>query len=222
DTGKYKLYVSLEKEKKWYIYKLKDVSSPEGFDPSTAKLVFSPSSEAKDSRKVKDPYIINFGNIWYMFYSGSGEEPQEEAFLATSKNGVDWVRRGCILQRNTWHNYHSRMSCVLPLGKGFIFLYEGSSFSWYEPHFNLNIGFGYTADLKNFLDLTSEKPLLSSSGKGDFSTIRYVDYVFFNNKIVFYYEAARDENSFELRAVRINPLLGVHQESSKEKRMRIM
>lgn len=199
-TGKYKLYLSLEKEKKWYIYKLEDVTSPEEFNPYTAKPVFAPSPEAKDNRKVKDPYIINFFNTWYMFYSGSGEEPQEELFLAISQDGEKWIRRGLVLQRNFWHNYHTRLSCIIPKEKGFLCLYEGSSFSWYEPHFNLNIGFAYTVDMTNFFDLTSRRPVLSSPTKGNFSTIRYMDYVCLDDRIIFYYEAAREDDAFELRA----------------------
>ena len=200
-TGRYKLYLSLEKEeKKWYIYKLKDVASPEEFNPSTAKSVFAPSFETKDSRKVKDPYIVNFFNTWYMFYSGSGKEPQEQTFLATSHHGLQWVRRGIVLQRSSWHNYHTRMSCLIPAERGFIYLYEGSSFSWDEPHFNLNVGFGYTVDMRNFFDLTPQGPVLSSSTKGNFSAIRYIDYVFLNDRVLFYYEAARDDDAFELRA----------------------
>lgn len=198
-TGKYRLYLSLEKEGKWYIYKLKDAVSPEEFDPFTARPVFSPSPETKDSRKVKDPYIINFFNTWYMFYSGSGEEPQEETFLAISRDGENWTRRGLVLQRSFWHNYHTRISCLIPTERGVAYLYEGSSFSSYEPHFNLNIGFGYTVDMRNFFDLTTQEPVLFSFTEGNFSTIRYMDYVFLNDKVIFYYEAARDDDAFELR-----------------------
>jgi len=198
-SGKYKLYPSLEKEGKWYIYKLDDANSPEDFDPSTARPVFAPSAKAKDSRKAKDPYIINFFNTWYMFYSGSGKDPQEETFLATSQDGEKWIRKGLVLPRSYWHEYHTRMSCLIPTEKGFIYLYEGSSFSWYEPHFNLNVGFGYTVDMRNFFDLTTQEPSLYSSTRGNFSTIRYMDYVFLNDKVLFYYEAARDNGAFELR-----------------------
>lgn len=199
-TGQYKLYPSLEKDGKWYIYKLNDAASPEDFEPSTAKPVFAPSVKAEDSRKVKDPYLINSFNTWYMFYSGSGKEPQEETFLATSHDGEKWVRRGRALARSYWHEYHTRMSCLIPVERGFVFFYEGSSFSWHEPHFNLNIGFGYTVDMRNFFDLTTQQPVLSSSAKGNFSTLRYLDYVFVNDKVLFYYEAARDDDAFELRA----------------------
>ena len=198
-TGRYKLYSSLEKEGKWYIYKLHDAASPEDFEPSTAKPVFAPSPEAKHTRKVKDPYIINFFNTWYMFYSGSGKEPKEETFLATSQNGEKWVRKGMVLHRSYWHDYHTRMSCLIPAERGFVYLYEGSSFSWYEPHFNLNIGLGCTVDMRNFFDLTTQQPVLSSSTKGNFSTIRYLDYAFVEEKVLFYYEAAQDGDAFELR-----------------------
>ena len=199
-TEKYKLYVSLEKEGKWFIYKLKDVLSPKEFDPLTAYPVFLPSYKREDSRKVKDPYIINFLNRWWMFYSGSGKEPQEELYLATSEDGEIWEYKGRILQRKFWHNHHTRISCIFPTDKGFVIFYEGSSSSWYEPHFNLNIGFAYTQDMQNFFDLTTKKPLLSSPTRGKFCTIRYMDYVLLDKKIIFYYEAAREDGAFELRA----------------------
>ena len=202
-TGKYRLYLSAEKEGKWYIYKLEDTHSPENFDPSTAKIVFSPSIENKDSRKVKDPYIFNFLNTWFMFYSGSGPEPQEEVYLAISQDGTRWIRMGRVLSRSYWHDYHTRMSCLMPVKKGFLCLYEGSSTGWYEPHFNLNIGIGFTLNLKNILDLTITEPLLFSSTGKKFSTVRYVDYVVLNNKILFYYEAARKDGSFELRVTQL-------------------
>lgn len=199
-TGKYKLYPSVEKAGKWYIYKLEDVTNPEKFDASTAKVALSPSNKSKNTRKVKDPYVINLCNTWHMFYSGSGNEPQEETFLAISQDGKKWVSgERPVFRRKYWHDYHTRMSCFIPTEKGFVALYEGSSFSWYEPHFNLNVGLGYTADMRNFFDLTPQAPVLFSATEGNFSTIRYLDYVFVNDKILFYYEAARDDDAFELR-----------------------
>ncbi len=197
-TGKYKLYISLEKNNHWYIYKLSDVATPKEFDPSTAKCVLSPSGETNDNRKVKDPYIINFCNIWHMFYSGSGKEPQEETYLATSLDGVQWERQGKVLFRKFWHDYHTRISCIIPTERGFVYFYEGSSSSWYKPHFNLNIGYGYSADMRTFHDFTIREPTLSSPTGKKYFTIRYMDYVLLKDKIIYFYEAANND-SFELR-----------------------
>lgn len=199
ETEKYKLYVSLDRNKKWSIYKLEDVAFPSLFDPATAREVLAPSPEDADSRKVKDPYIVNFKGLWHMLYSGSDERPEEDIFLAVSKDGVRWKRRGRILSRANWHNYHTRVSCLLPIQREFLLFYEGSNSAWYEPHFNLNIGFALTSNMRDFRDLTQEKPSFSSPTAGNFSAVRYLDYVEINSKILFYYEAATKNGSFELR-----------------------
>ena len=134
-----------------------------------------------------------------MFYSGSDERPEEDIFLAVSKDGVSWKRKGRIFSRGSWHNYHTRVSCLLPMRREFLLFYEGSNSTWYKPHFNLNIGFALTSNMRDFRDLTQEKPSLFSPTAGEFSTVRYLDYVEMNNKILFYYEAAKKNGSFELR-----------------------
>ena len=202
-TGKYKLYLCLDKRGEWLIYKLEEADSPSSFDPATARKVFSPSPENEDSRKVKDPYIINFAGLWHMFYSGSGEERGEDSFLAISQDGENWTREGKILPRGKWHNYHTRTSCLIPTRSGFFLFYEGSNSCWYKPHFNLNIGLAFTSNLRDFLDLTLEKPCFSSPTGGKFSTVRYLDYVQMEKGVFFYYEAAKKEGSFELRASKI-------------------
>lgn len=203
-TGKYKLYLSLDRKGEWFIYKLEDTDSPSLFDPTTARKVLSPSSENGDSRKVKDPYIINFAGLWYMFYSGSGKGPEEDTFLAISQDGERWKKVGeKILSRGNWHNYHTRASCLIPVQSGFLLFYEGSNFSWYKPQFNLNIGLAFTFNMRDFLDLTLEKPCFSSPTSGKFSTVRYLDYAQMKNKIFFYYEVANKDGSFELRVSKI-------------------
>jgi len=198
-TGKFRLYLSGDVGKGWRIFVLNDVDDPRDFDISTLKIVLSPSSDTRDNRSVKDPYVFTVGGLYFMYYIGAGV--REEMYGAYSYNGLEWIkfRENPILECGGWHNYYTRPSTVLNLGGIFQIFYEGSNKDWYRPVYNIQTGYGISFDLRRMFDVTFDKPLLSSPTGNLYGTVRYMDNVIVDNRIYFFYEAARKDNSFELR-----------------------
>lgn len=191
----------------WHIVKLEDVSHPQEFDPESAKVVISPSGVGTESGPVKDPYVINIGWKYYMFYTAK-DGGGEQAHLATSIDGDNWSKKvdlNPVISRGGWHNFHTRAACVLPVNNGLVIYYEGTNRQWYQPMYNVLTGVATSLDLKEFTDVTPDEPLLSSPTKSSdklthgYQTLRYMDYVQLKNKLLFYYEAACEDGSFELR-----------------------
>ncbi len=214
-TGKFKLYISAEIDfaggsrprgyrimGRWVIGKLEDVNDPEDFDPSTFQVVLMPSVKGLDFMGVKDPYVMTIGHCFLMYYTGGGS--REQVFLAYSINGERWSRclQTPVLGVSGWHNFATRPSAILPVKTGFIMYYGGSNREWYAPVYNICIGIAYTWDLKQFIDLTPEKPVLESPSPGKYKTLRYLDYIQRDDYVLFYYEASRQDNSFELRVTK--------------------
>lgn len=216
-TGNFKLYLSPDPDYYaadpqalgWHIVKLEDVLDPANFDPSTAKVVLSPEGVGSESGPVKDPYVINLGWKFYMFYTakdGGGERPH----LATSIDGENWSKQkkmNPLLKRGGWHDFHTRVACVLPKEQGFIVYYEGANRRWYQPMYNIQTGIATSLDLKEYTDVSPDEPILKSpatsepnpESRVDYRTLRYMDYALKKNKILFYYEAVNQKGAFDLR-----------------------
>jgi len=211
-TKQFKLYITrdaLEKppgtpEFQWDIAKLADVDSPAKFDISTVVGVLGPSGSGSDGRDVKDPYVFTLGNKYYMFYIAAGKT-HEQCHMATSDDGILWRRHtdNPILRHGAWHDFFVRPSFVLPQTMGAIVYYEGSNKQWYGPVFNVQTGFAITFDFQNFYDITISGPVLSSPTQGKYGTCRYMDCIVQKNRVLFYYEAARPDDAFELRVTEI-------------------
>ena len=69
--------------------------------------------------------------------------------------------------------------------------------------YNIGTGIGFTFDLHNIIDLTTESPLLLSSTPGDFYTFRYSHWLLVNNELWVYAEVTNSNNSHEIRLYRI-------------------
>ena len=102
-----------------------------------------------------------------------------------------------------WHNFFIRPASVLPLGIGYLFIYEGSSTQWYDPVYNVVTGFGFTFDLHNVVDLTQASPIGVSTTPGQFHTWRYSHWLWVDNEIWVYAEVARENDSHEIRLFRV-------------------
>jgi len=230
-TGKFKLYFStthtfglgarrteipvpvgrqLGGDNWWVICKLDDVEDPKDFDPQTMRIVLQPSTSGMDWFYVKDPYVVAFGNRLYMYYIGRGR--YEQCFLATSIDGERWERYpgNPVLSQGGWHDFYTRPACLVPAGNLFLFYYEGSSKEWLAPVYNIATGLAITFDLERIIDVTPNAPVLTSPTPGPTPgedginiTLRYMDSVLLEDRILFYYEAASKEGSNELRVTEV-------------------
>ncbi len=209
-SGKFKLYCCGEMADGWGICKLDDVEHPSKFDARTIKPVLTarkPELEAKGaqdhhgtfSTQYKDPFVVAIDDTFHMFVIGF--DRIERAYHFTSDDGNRWNPTPVtpILENTGWHNCFTRPACLLPLGIGYLLVYEGSSIDWYDPGYNIATGFAYSLDLTMFSDLTPQKPMLVSSTPGKYHTWRYSHWLRVDDAIHVYFEAACPDDTNELR-----------------------
>ena len=103
-----------------------------------------------------------------------------------------------------WHDFCTRPASVLPLAVGYLFIYEGASVRWRDPVYNIATGLAYSPDLETIIDLTPDAPLLKSATPGDYHTWRYSHWMRAGNQVFAYAEAARPNNTNELRLSVLN------------------
>lgn len=210
-TGKFKLYACGPwKGGEWSILKFDDAADPTRFDPSTLRPVLQPRA-SKGPRDVrvegyKDPFIFWAGGAYHMYVIGVLRT--ERAFHFTSAGGETWAPVGDpadpVMDLAGWHNYFVRPACVLPLGAGYLFVYEGSNNKWHDPVYNIATGLAFTFDLHHMIDLTPAAPLLISTTPNDlFSTWRYSHWLNVGDELWVYAEVARPGRTNEIRLFRV-------------------
>lgn len=211
-TQKFKLYACGPWQNgPWSIIKFEDVSNLKDVDPTSAHTVIIPPVKkyARDVsvKEYKDPVIIFAGGKYHCYVTGYIRR-NERLFHFISDDGENWNPVGNvnqpIMDLDNWHNFFIRPASVLPLGIGYLFVYEGSSTQWYDPVYNIGTGFGFTFNLHNIIDLTTESPLLLSTTPGDFYTFRYSDFIWVDGELWIYAEVAKENRSHEIRLTRIS------------------
>ena len=212
DTKKFKLYgCGPWKDDQWSIVKFADVDRPDQFVPSSAHPVIVPAERAyeRDIAPVgyKDPVILRADGQYHCYVIGYIRQ-NERIFHFSSADGEQWTPVGGlyepVMDLDGWHNFFVRPANVLPVGVGYLFVYEGSNAKWYDPVYNIATGIGFTFDLRHITDLTPESPLLISSTPGeDFATFRYSVWLRVENEIWVYAEAACPNGTFEVRRYKL-------------------
>jgi hypothetical protein len=210
-TKKFKLYVCGPWQKRpWSILKFDDVSDLKKIDPRSAHpVIVAPKKTYERDTSVeeyKDPVIFYVDGKYHCYVIGYIRR-NERLFHFTSFDGENWLPVGDINQPvmdlNGWHNFFIRPASVLPLGIGYLFVYEGSSTQWFDPVYNIGTGFGFTFDLHNISDLTIDSPLLLSTTPGKFYTYRYSHWMWVDGEIWVYAEVANENGSHEIRLTRL-------------------
>ena len=205
-TRRYKLYLCRAGKPEpggWRVEKLDDVDDPRRFDPRTARAVVTAPPYSGESRGVKDPFVIHVGGVYYMYVIACGflRGHRELPYVYTSTDGERWTYGGGpVVRPGGWHDFFTRPACVMPLGGVYAFYYEGSASDWFDPVYNIQGGLAVTHDLRTAVDLTADAPLFASATPGRYLTARYTDYLCLADRVVFYYEAARPNDSNEVRA----------------------
>jgi hypothetical protein len=208
-TGRFKLYICRAGKPQpggWRVDKLEDVDDPAKFDPATARPVVTAPPFSGAERGVKDPFVINVSGVYWMYVIAYGfiRGSRELPYVYSSIDGEKWVYRGGpVLRSAGWHDFFTRPAFVMPLGGIYAFYYEGSSSGWFDPPYNIQGGVAVTTDLRTATDLTPDAPLFASPTPGRYQTARYTDYLCLEDRVIFYYEAARPNDSFELRATTV-------------------
>lgn len=220
-TGKFKLYACGRLHDGWCIFKFDDVERPDQFDPSTARAVIEP--QAREERPAgqivgqyerpapvpegyKDPVLLYADGQYHAFVIGVMRNT-ERTYHFTSSDGEQWEPVGSRsrpqLNLTGWHNFAVRPASVLPLGVGYLFVYEGSDIRWPDPVYNIATGLGFTFDLDHVQDLTPDRPLLLSTTPGRLHTWRYSAWLWVNDQLWIYAEVERPNSSHEIRLFRL-------------------
>lgn len=203
-SKKFKLYGCgpLESNRGWEIIKFDDVDDPSEFDPKSASSVLR--AETYKNKFVhlfgyKDPFILWAEGGWHMYVIGYDRVERTYHFTSADRESWQPDPNNPVLDNGGWHNFFTRPACVLPMGVGYLFVYEGSNTRWHDPTYNIATGLAYSLDLSNILDLTPEAPLLKSTTPGKYHTWRYSHWLRSADKIFVYAEVARANNTNEIR-----------------------
>jgi hypothetical protein len=210
-SGRFKLYACGPwKDGPWSILKFDDAADPTGFVPSSARPVIQPRPAAgpRDVRVdgYKDPFILHAEGVFHCFVIGTLRT--ERLFHFTSRDGERWEPVGNpnepVMDLSGWHNYFVRPASVVPLGVGYLFVYEGSNVKWYDPVYNIATGLGFSFDLRHVVDLTPDSPLLVSTTPSEiFSTWRYSHWMYVGEELWVWAEVARPNRTNEIRLFRL-------------------
>ena len=211
-TGKFRLYgCGPWKDGPWSIIKWDDADRPDQIVVTSAKPVIVPPEKEYERDIVpkgfKDPVILFAEGAWHCYVIGYIRE-NERIFHFSSPNGENWRPvgdfRSPVMDLTGWHDFFVRPASVVPVGVGYLFVYEGSKTSWHDPVYNVATGLGFTFDLHRVADLTPDTPLaLSTTPSADFATLRYSHWLDRGDELWVYAEAARPNESHEIRLFRL-------------------
>ena len=212
-TRRFKLYACGPwKGGPWSIIKFDDVASPVEFEPASAKVVIAPLPKSYD-RDVrvdgyKDPFVIHLGGRYHCYVIGTMRRT-ERIYHFCSADGERWEPVGSpyqsIMDLTGWHDFYVRPASVVPVGVGYLFLYEGSNCDWYDPVYNIATGVGFTFDLHRIIDLTPDAPLIASTTPSEhFHTWRYSHWMWVDDELWAYVEVAKPNESNEIRLFRLS------------------
>jgi len=216
-SGLFKLYGCGRLHGPWCVFKFDDAASPDQFDPSTAKAVIEPAQQAwADASTVvgtyqrpapvpngyKDPVINFLDGIYHCFVIGTIRDT-ERTYHFTSPDGDQWEpvgsRSQSVMDLSGWHNFAVRPASIVPLGAGYLFVYEGSDAQWNDPVYNIATGLAYSFDLNRVIDLTPRQPLLRSTTPGRLHTWRYSEWLWVGDEIWVYAEVEKPNGAHEIR-----------------------
>lgn len=211
-TGRFKLYACGPWQNgPWSIIKFADANSPTQFEPASAKVVIGPPAKAHDRDVAvsgyKDPFIIHAESRYHCYVIGVMRQT-ERIYHFASDDGARWQPVGSpyqsIMDLTGWHDFYVRPASVVPVGVGYLFIYEGSNCDWHDPVYNIATGLGFTFDLHHIIDLTPEAPMAVSTTPSErFHTWRYSHWMWVEDELWAYAEVARPNESNEIRLFRL-------------------
>lgn len=209
-TGKYRLFCCHDPGGGWQILACGEADDPAAIDIASAKPVVTAPPPAEDTFGVtgyKDPVVFIDHGRWHMFVIGLDRVERIHHF--TSADGAQWSPGlpAPVLPNTGWHAFYTRPASVLPMTAGYLFVYEGSHFSWHDPNYNIATGLAYTPDLRVFYDLTPEAPLLETTTPGTTRTWRYSHWVRHGGGVKVYFEAACADGTNELRVAVLDEMV---------------
>ncbi len=212
-TRKFKLYgCGPWQNGAWSIVKFDDANEPTEFDPASAQVVIAPRPKSYDRDIIvdgyKDPFILYAQGAYHCYVIGTMRRT-ERIYHFRSQDGERWKPVGSpyqsIMDLTGWHDFYVRPASVVPVGVGYLFLYEGSNCDWHDPVYNMATGVGFTFDLHHVTDLTPDRPVvMSTTPSRHFHTWRYSHWMWVDDKLWVYAEVGKPNESNEIRLFRLS------------------
>jgi hypothetical protein len=211
DGRRWRLYVSYVDgvDQRWRIDVI-EAGSPDSFDPAARRIALGP--DMAGAAAVKDPWLRRVGDRWWMFVSygkrppgdrllhGSGDAlstgaVKSETGLATSADGLRWKWEGKVLAAGTkgWDKATARLTTAFRGDDGWLGLYDGASDI--SENYEERCGMARSADLRTWERLGSAPAVGAAGGPG---TVRYVESVVFESRLLFFFERTRADGAHEL------------------------
>jgi hypothetical protein len=213
DGRRWRLYVSYVDgiDDRWRIDVI-EAGTPDSFDPAARRLALG--TDKANAIAVKDPWIRRVGDRWWMFVSygeptaidrqlhGSGDAlstgaVKSETGLATSADGLRWKWEGKVLAAatNGWDQFTARLTTAFRSHEGWVGLYDGSADV--SENYEERCGMARSADLRSWERMGRGPAVGASGGPG---TVRYVESVVSEDRLLFFFERTRADGAHELCA----------------------
>jgi hypothetical protein len=208
-TGRFRLYGCSPIDGVWQIIRFDDADRPDRFVASSARTVIAPLARTATGPQpptgYKDPFILHANDGWHCFTIGI--QGCERTFHFVSPDGETWQPDGdpcqSLMGLCGWHTHAVRPASIVPLGLGYLFIYEGSDTRWPDPAYCIATGLGYTLDLRRVIDVTPDAPLLVSPTPGRLPVWRYSHWLWVGDELWAYAEVERPNGSHETRLYRL-------------------
>ncbi len=172
------------------------------------------TAESTGSEGVKDPVPVRAGDRLWLLVSwaeGSGASAQAmhgtaDAYntglvrcgtaLASSDDLRRWAWHGpCLRTGDGWDRYQARLTTVVPVGPGWMGLYDGSA--RVEENYEERLGLAAATDLAAWRTLTPQGPAVVSNGTT--GSVRYADVLPDTAGLWVYFECSRPDGAHDLR-----------------------
>ncbi len=192
----------------WSIIEWPDAERPDRFRPSGARIIIEPLPRsplgAETPTGYKDPVVCVANGVVHCYVIGIQGRERVFHFHETAQ-GWEPVGDPCasLMPLAGWHTHAVRPACVVPMGTGMLFVYEGSSSSWPDPSYNIATGLGWTFDLHHVIDLTPDEPLLISPTPGRLHAWRYSHWMWVGSELWAYAEVEKSNGAHEVRLFRL-------------------
>lgn len=208
-TGRYRLYLCSPMPEGWSILRLEDADRPDRFRPAGLRAVLVPLPWSREDvarpTGYKDPVVVWAEGRWHCFVIGILQA--ERLFHFESADGEVWQPipdwSVPMMDLAGWHNYATRPASLLPLGAGYVLIYEGSHTTWPDAAYNIATGLAYTPDLRRVADLTPSAPLIQSPTPGRLPVWRYSHWMWVGDEVRVYAEVECATGSHEVRVFRL-------------------
>lgn len=220
-SGQFRLYACGRLRGPWCIFRFDDAQRPDLIDPATARPVIEPlAADRRPPAEIvglyerpaplpegyKDPVVAHVEGMYHCWVIGVLNRT-ERTYHFTSVDGDRWQAVGGparpAMDLAGWHNYAVRPASLLPLGAGYLLVYEGSDTRWADPVYNIATGLAFTFDLVQLVDLTPDSPLLVSTTPGRLHTWRYSHWMWVDDELWVYAEVEKPNGAHEIRLFRL-------------------